>query len=151
MAGQKNSCRNSYCLQRNLRVSWQFSQRQANCIAHRCPCLSSLLVVAVAVFRRCLLLSFVLFVHLCHRCWSLSSSDIVVHCFQISDVNRKHQLSFDCFFYFITQAVLLFVIVVGLRCCCWLLSVVIVSCRCLLLFLFIIVIVCCLSRLSLSS
>ena len=49
MAGQKNVCRNSYCLQTNLRVSLQFCQRQANCIAHCYPCLSSLLVVAIVV------------------------------------------------------------------------------------------------------
>jgi len=145
MAGQKNVCRNSYCLQRNLRVSLQFCQRQANCIAHCCPCLSSLLVVAVVIVCRCRSSSFVLCVHLCRRCWSSSSSVVVVHCFQISDVNSKHQLSFDCCL-FITQAVSLFVIVVGLRCCCWLSSVVIVSCRCSLLLLFIIVIVRRLSR-----
>ena len=148
--GTKKSCRNSYCLQRNLRVSLQFCQRQANFIAHCCPCWSSFLVVAVVVVCRCRSSSFFLFVHLCRRCWSLSSSVVVVHRFQISDVNSKHQLSFDCCF-FITQAVPLFVIVVGLRCCCWLSSVVIVSCRCLLLFLFIIDIVCCLSCVLLSS
>ena len=96
MAGQKNSCRNSYCLQRNLRVSLQFCQRQENCISHCCPCWSSLLVVAIAVVCRCRSSSFFLFVHLCHRCWLSSSSVIVVHRFQISDVNSKHQISFYC-------------------------------------------------------
>ena len=145
MAGQKNTCRNSYCLQRNSRVSLQFCQRHSNCIAHCCCCLSSLLVVAVVIARRCRSSSFVLCVHHCRRCWSSSSSVVVFHQFQISDINSKHQLSFDCCL-FITQSVSLFVIVVGLRCCCWLSSVVIVSCRCSLLLLFIVVIVRRLSR-----
>ncbi len=63
MAGQKNVCRNSYCLQRNLKVNLQlFCQRQANCIAHCCPCLSSSLVVAVVIVCRRSSSSFVLFV-----------------------------------------------------------------------------------------
>jgi hypothetical protein len=62
MAGQTNVCSNSYCLQRNLRVSLQFCQRQANCIAHCCPCLSSSLVVAVIIVRS----SIVIICPLCH-------------------------------------------------------------------------------------
>ncbi len=62
MAVQTNVCSNSYCLQRNLKVSLQFCQRQANCIAHCCPCLSLLLVVAVVIVYCCSSSSFVLFV-----------------------------------------------------------------------------------------
>ncbi len=75
----------------------QFCQRQANCIAHCCPCWYSLLDVAIVVVCRCRLSSFFLFVHLFRQCWSSSLSVIVVHCFKISDVNSKHQLSFDFF------------------------------------------------------
>ena len=81
-AGQKNVCRNSYCLQRNLRGGLQFCQRQVNCILHLCHCLSSLLVVSVIIVHRCWLSSFVLFVHLCRRCQllSMSSSFICAYC-----------------------------------------------------------------------
>ena len=94
MAGQKNVSRNSYFLQKNLRLRFQICQRQANCIVHCCPCLSSLLVVAVVVVCRCWLSSFVHFVHLCCCCWLSSLSVVVVHHFQIFDINSKHQLSF---------------------------------------------------------
>ena len=134
--GTKNVCRNSYCLQRNLRGALQFCQKQANFIAHcvvvclHCWLLPLSLFIVVS---RCPLSSFVLFVHCLCCLSSLFFAAFVIFC--------CHCLS-----------LLLFVVVVGLCCCCcWLLSVVIVSCRRSLLLLFIIFIVRCLCCLSLSS
>ncbi len=147
MVGQKNLCRNSYCLQRNLRGGLQFCQRQANCIPYCCHCLSSLLVVAVVIVCRCWSSLFVLFVHCCCCCCFLSLLFVafVIFCCQVDCC------SIHCMFCCRCLPVSLFVIIVGLCCCCWLSSVVIIRCRHSLSLNNIFVIVRCLCHLSWSS